>query len=223
MVLMKWLGAISSATGAMRKVISAGVSAAASLGSTAWHRVALAQVTISRRFIPYRPRPAGGSFAQNALMARLRVQDRVRDGIWLTLGMSRAFEGKTMLLCRRFWMVVLLLGLGCGLLTLCGLAAYAQGRLYSQGRYGDLEARSREKAEFYWSRLRYTYSGGQSNFGFGFGYGGWAGWSRDYPKADRQFLIALKRLTRFQMRPVEQFVDLDSDENNNNPKNYAVQ
>ncbi len=68
-----------------------------------------------------------------------------------------------------------------------------------------------EKAEFYWSRLRYTsasdYGGGR---GFGFGYS-FSGWSRDYPKADRQFLEALKRLTRIQMRSYEQVVDLDSD------------
>jgi hypothetical protein len=120
-------------------------------------------------------------------------------------------------------MAALLLGLGCGLLTLCGLAAYAQGRFYSQDRYDYSDAQSHAKAEFYWSRLRYTSSGGQSNFGFGFGYGGWAGWSRDYPKADRQFLMALKRLTRIQMRPVEQIVDLDSDEIFNYPWVYAVQ
>lgn len=93
-----------------------------------------------------------------------------------------------------------------------------------------------EKAEFYWSRLRYTSSGyGQSGYGYGgfggggfggygsgFGYG-YFGWSRDYPKADRQFLMALKRLTRIQMRPTEQVVDLDSDEIFNYPWVYAVQ
>ena len=70
-----------------------------------------------------------------------------------------------------------------------------------------------EKAEFYWSRLRYTsandYGGGGRGFGFGYSF---SGWSRDYPKADRQFLEALKRLTRIQMRSYEQVVDLDSDD-----------
>ena len=88
------------------------------------------------------------------------------------------------------------------------------------------------KAEFYWSRLRYTSSGyGQSGYGYGGGYGGYGGgfgfgfmgWSRDYPKADRQFLMALKRLTRIQMRPTEQVVDLDSDDIFNYPWVYAVQ
>lgn len=84
---------------------------------------------------------------------------------------------------------------------------------------------SGEKAEFYWSRLRYTSAneyggGGGGRFGYGYSF---AGWSRDYPKADRQFLEALKRLTRIQMRSYEQVVDLDSDEIFNYPWVYAVQ
>jgi hypothetical protein len=121
-----------------------------------------------------------------------------------------------MQLRRRHRLAALLLSLGCGLLTLYGLRfAYSQENADPRG----------EKAEFYWSRLRYTSSGASRNgFGFGFGYGyGWAGWSRDYPKADRQFLMALKRLTRIQMRPIEQVVDLDSDEIFNYPWVYAVQ
>jgi len=78
------------------------------------------------------------------------------------------------------------------------------------------------KAEFYWSRLRYTSSEYAGGGGFGYGYG-FAGWSRDYPKADRQFLLALKRLTRIQMRPTEQIVDLNSDDIFNYPWVYAVQ
>ncbi len=47
-------------------------------------------------------------------------------------------------------------------------------------------------------------------------------WQRDYPKADRQFLIALKRLTRIQGRATEQVVNLDSDDIFNYPCVYAV-
>ena len=54
------------------------------------------------------------------------------------------------------------------------------------------------------------------------GMGGVATWSRDYPKADRQFLIALKRLTRIQGRATEQVVNLDSDDIFNYPWVYAV-
>jgi len=84
-----------------------------------------------------------------------------------------------------------------------------------------------QKAEFYWSRLRYTSSrAGSSGYGYGYGFGfgfGYSSWERDYPKADRQFLLALKRLTRIQMRPTEQVVDLDSDDIFNYPWVYAVQ
>jgi uncharacterized protein DUF4159 len=81
-----------------------------------------------------------------------------------------------------------------------------------------------EKAEFYWSRLRYTNRIGmqmQGAYGYGYGFGGT--WSRDYPKADRQFLLALRRLTLVQTRSTEQVVDLDSDEIYNYPWVYAVQ
>jgi hypothetical protein len=88
----------------------------------------------------------------------------------------------------------------------------------------DTSDNSSEKAEFYWSRLRYTsasdYGGGGRSFGFGYSF---SGWSRDYPKADRQFLEALKRLTRIQMRSYEQVVDLDSDKIYDYPWVYAVQ
>jgi hypothetical protein len=81
-------------------------------------------------------------------------------------------------------------------------------------------AQMNEKAEFSWSRLQYTSA--IRGFGYyGYGYGGT--WSRDYPKADRQFLIALRRLTRINARPVEQVVNLDSDEIFNYPWVYAVQ
>jgi hypothetical protein len=82
-----------------------------------------------------------------------------------------------------------------------------------------------EKAEFSWSRLSFS-----SNMGGGGGYGGFGGygrggggtWSRDYPKADRQFLIALNRLTRVQGRSTEQVVSVDSDDMYNFPMIYAV-
>jgi Domain of unknown function (DUF4159) len=80
-----------------------------------------------------------------------------------------------------------------------------------------------ERAEFYWSRLRYNsrtdmYGGG--GYGYEYGFGSWA---RDYSKADRQFLMALRRLTRIEARSTEQVVDLDSDEIFNYPWVYAVQ
>jgi hypothetical protein len=117
--------------------------------------------------------------------------------------------------CRTF---AVLASLGCGVLA---LQYYASAR--SSDGAADADS---EKAEFYWSRLRYTSGRGNSEgygYGYGYGYFGFAGWSRDYPKADRQFLLALKRLTRIQMRSYEQVVDLDSDDIFNYPWVYAVQ
>ena len=94
--------------------------------------------------------------------------------------------------------------------------------------WGQINPQGSEKAEFAWSRLSYTTSfGGGGYGGFGGGYGGYGRrgggtWSRDYPKADRQFLMALNRLTRIQGRPTEQVVSLDNDEIYNYPFVYAV-
>jgi len=94
--------------------------------------------------------------------------------------------------------------------------------------WGQINPQGSDKAEFAWSRLSYTTSfGGGGYGGFGGGYGGYGRrgggtWSRDYPKADRQFLMALNRLTRIQGRPTEQVVSLDDDEIYNYPFVYAV-
>jgi hypothetical protein len=90
---------------------------------------------------------------------------------------------------------------------------------YGRGQVDYYGAQGTEKAEYYWSRLRYSSS---RSYG-GYGYYSRGNWSTDYPKADRQFLIALTRLTRVQTRSTEQVVDLDSDEIFNYPWVYAVQ
>jgi len=99
--------------------------------------------------------------------------------------------------------------------------------------WGSVSPQGREKAEFSWSRLSYNTAmggGGYGGFsgGYGRGYGRygyrcWATWQRDYPKADRQFLMALNRLTRIQGRSTEQVVSLDNDDIFNYPFVYAVQ
>jgi Domain of unknown function (DUF4159) len=86
------------------------------------------------------------------------------------------------------------------------------------GPFGSIPTeQSHEKTEFGWSRLQYD----SARFNGFRGYG--ANWSRDYPKADRQFLLALRRLTRIDARSTEQVVDLNSDEIYNWPWVYAVQ
>jgi hypothetical protein len=94
--------------------------------------------------------------------------------------------------------------------------------------WGQINPQGQEKAEFAWSRLAYNTAmggGGYGGFGGGGGrgYGRFATWQRDYPKADRQFLIALNRLTRIQGRSMEQVVSPDNDDLFNYPFVYAVQ
>ncbi len=95
--------------------------------------------------------------------------------------------------------------------------------------WGEPTGAGNQRAEFSWSRLSYTTAmggGGYGGFVGGGGYGrrgGWGQtWSRDYPKADRQFLIALNRLTRIEGRQTEQVVGLDNDDIYNYPFVYAV-
>jgi hypothetical protein len=49
------------------------------------------------------------------------------------------------------------------------------------------------------------------------------GWTVDYPKADRQFVQGVRRLTRIDVRSVEQIVDLVSDDIFNFPFAYVVE
>jgi len=88
-----------------------------------------------------------------------------------------------------------------------------------------------EKTEWVFARLMYpTYQGG-GRYGYrGWGrYGGdWtqggSSWTTDYPRADRHFVRALKRLTRVHTRSVEQPVNLDDgDDVYNWPWLYAVE
>ncbi len=114
--------------------------------------------------------------------------------------------------------VVLLMGLSAGLLAFQG-----GGFQRRYNPYQTYETAGDSKHEFAWSRLQYTPLGGSFG-GFG-GYrgGGFASWSRDYPKADITFLAALRRLTRIDARSYQQVVNLDSDDIFNFPFVYAVQ
>jgi hypothetical protein len=72
-----------------------------------------------------------------------------------------------------------------------------------------------DKTEWVFARLMYPQHP-QARFGRYYGYGaattwleGGTSWSQDYPRADRHFSLALRRLTRVQVRSVEQPVNLD--------------
>jgi hypothetical protein len=105
--------------------------------------------------------------------------------------------------------VLLLLGLG--------LFALQKGG-YGQ-RYAYYSSGPNVPSEFYWSRLQYRSVYG--NYGFR-AFGGGGGWSRDFPKADNDCLIALRRLTHINSPSPLNVVDLQSDHLFDYPWIYAV-
>ena len=74
-----------------------------------------------------------------------------------------------------------------------------------------------EKTEWAFTRLMYP-SGRHASV-----FGQVGSWPTDYPKADRQFVQGVRRLTRIHTRSSEQVVDLDGDEVFNWPWLYAVE
>ncbi|HSU59718.1 MAG TPA: DUF4159 domain-containing protein [Bryobacteraceae bacterium] len=82
-----------------------------------------------------------------------------------------------------------------------------------------------EKTEWAFARLMYP---GGWNDGYAGREGDWREgrslWTQDYPRADRHFVLAVRRLTRIHVRSVEQPVSLDDDDDVYNwPWLYAVQ
>ncbi len=85
-----------------------------------------------------------------------------------------------------------------------------------------------EKTEWTFARLMYPPS--TRIYGRGFrGYGraswtqGYSSWTTDYPRSDRHFSMALRRLTRIHARSVEQPVNLDEGDQYDWPWLYAVE
>jgi hypothetical protein len=70
-----------------------------------------------------------------------------------------------------------------------------------------------ERTEWTFARLMYPPSpyarGGGFRYGGGYWTEGMSIWTQDYPRADRHFVQALRRLTRIHVRSVEQPVNLD--------------
>jgi hypothetical protein len=109
--------------------------------------------------------------------------------------------------------VLLLLGFATGLLALQRQDFYRPGPGADQ---------SDEKSEFTFSRLHFVSVRSYGAYATYLGYYGSGGWNEDYPKADRQFVEGLGRLTRLDDRATEEVVDLDSDDIFNWPWVYAV-
>jgi hypothetical protein len=86
-----------------------------------------------------------------------------------------------------------------------------------------------EKTEWTFARLMYP-PAPRGRFGRGYGFRGggvWTEgntmWTQDYPRADRHFAMAVRRLTRIHVRSVEQPVNLDEGGEFDWPWLYAVQ
>ncbi len=106
-------------------------------------------------------------------------------------------------------------------LTLFGAAfALQRGRSFDdeENSPAPMPADAAEKTEYTFARLKYpSYRGGSM---------GWSmrgNWTVDWPKADRQFVQGVRRLSRVHTRSVEQVVDLESDDLFNYPWLYVVE
>ena len=82
-----------------------------------------------------------------------------------------------------------------------------------------------ERTEWVFARLMYPPAPGTRGGRFGNGYWteGNSIWTQDFPRADRHFAEAVRRLTRIHSRSVEQAINPDTDEMFEFPWLYAVQ
>jgi hypothetical protein len=116
-----------------------------------------------------------------------------------------------------------------GLLVLSGVYAFQRPfREYPGVEYEEfpLPQDYQEKTEWVFARLMYPPVGGRYR-GFSY-FGEWtsgaSNWTIDYPRSDRHFAAALRRLTRIHSRSVEQPVNLDDgDDVYNWPWLYGVE
>jgi hypothetical protein len=116
------------------------------------------------------------------------------------------------------------------LLVLTSLVAQRPFREYPGREYANfpLPPDYRDKAEWTFARLMYPpamYGGrgyGRGRFGVDWTQG-YSNWTIDYPRSDRHFSAAMRRLTRVHSRSVEQPVNLDEGDAYDWPFLYAVE
>jgi hypothetical protein len=115
-------------------------------------------------------------------------------------------------------------------LVLTSLVAQRSFREYPGREYENfpLPPDYRDKAEWTFARLMYPpamYGGrgyGRGRFGVDWTQG-YSNWTIDYPRSDRHFSAAMRRLTRVHSRSVEQPVNLDEGDAYDWPFLYAVE
>lgn len=118
----------------------------------------------------------------------------------------------------------------CALLFLGTLCAFQKPfRQYPGVEYTSFETPAdwKEPGEFIFARMMFPGGGPRVDGYYPRFQGDWREglslWTQDYPRADRHFSLALRRLTRIQVRSVEQPVNLDESEQYDLPWLYAVQ
>jgi hypothetical protein len=122
-------------------------------------------------------------------------------------------------------------GLVGGVALACSLFAFQRSfREYPGVEYSDFQLPPdyQQKTEWVFARLMYPPAPNARFARRARGAGDWvngnSSWTQDYPRADRHFAEELRRLTRIQVRSVEQPVNLnDEDDVYNWPWLYAVQ
>ncbi len=120
-------------------------------------------------------------------------------------------------------------GLGCLFVLAAALYAFQRPfREYPSVEYGYVQLPPDWKEKGEWTFARLMYPPGPNDGYRGRFDGDWrlglSLWTQDYPRADRNFAQAVRRLTRVHARSVEQAVNLeDGDEVFNWPWLYAVQ
>jgi hypothetical protein len=121
-------------------------------------------------------------------------------------------------------------GLAGGLIFIGALWAAMPFREYPGIEYNDfpIPPDYQQKTEWVFARLMYPPAptarfdrSGSRNGGSGWTLG-YSSWTQDYPRADRHFVLAVRRLTRIHTRSVEQPVNLDDGDVYDWPWLYAV-
>ena len=127
--------------------------------------------------------------------------------------------------------------IGAGIVLLGSLCAFQQPFREFPGveyRIGEIPLPPdwQEKTEFAFARLMYPPAPG-GRYGRGYGFRGSRGsadwtqgdsiWTQDYPRADRHFVQAVRRLTRIHVRSVEEPINLSENNVYDWPWLYAVQ
>jgi len=122
-----------------------------------------------------------------------------------------------------------------GILCLGALSAFQNfqkpWREYPAFEYNDFPVPPdyQEKTEWVFGRLMYPNAAYARGFGRRFGGGSWEEggrgifWTMDYPRSDRHFALALRRLTRIHTRSVEQPINLNQNDQYDWPWLYGVE